>query len=47
LIESDRSILDICFESGFTSTSHFNREFRIQRGLTPREYRNHHTGLSF
>ncbi|MCM2374305.1 AraC family transcriptional regulator [Aporhodopirellula aestuarii] len=39
LIETDRGILQIGFDSGFSSTSYFNRTFRALRDLTPREYR--------
>ncbi len=36
---SNRSILDIALESGFASLGPFNRSFREETGLTPREYR--------
>jgi AraC-like DNA-binding protein len=40
LLESDTfSITDVCFESGFLNISNFNRSFRRERGMTPREYR--------
>jgi len=39
LSETDRSITDICFQSGFGNVSNFNRVFRRLRGATPRDYR--------
>lgn len=40
LLESDAlSITDICFECGFQNISNFNRNFRHEKGMTPREYR--------
>ena len=42
LLDSDRSILDICHDSGFSSTSNFNGTFRKLRNMSPRQYRNQH-----
>ncbi len=40
LLESDAlSVTDICFECGFQNISNFNRSFRHEKGMTPREYR--------
>jgi AraC-like DNA-binding protein len=39
LIETDRSILDICLAVGFENSSNFNRRFRQFRAMAPREYR--------
>ncbi len=39
LIETERPISDIAFGSGFHNLSNFNRRFRAQKGLSPREYR--------
>lgn len=39
LIESDLSISEIAYASGFDNISTFNRAFRIKRGLSPREFR--------
>jgi AraC-like DNA-binding protein len=40
LLESEAlSITDICFECGFQNISNFNRNFRHEKGMTPREYR--------
>lgn len=41
LTETDRSILSISLEAGFSNLSNFNRRFRSLRGMTPREYRSH------
>lgn len=40
LVYSDKSITAICFECGFSSLSHFLREFKKQNGMTPTEFRN-------
>lgn len=45
LIESDKQVLEICYESGFDSASYFNRMFKRLRGTTPRQYRSDHNGL--
>jgi AraC-like DNA-binding protein len=38
LLNKDMSIVDICYKSGFTNLSHFNRKFKKQTGLTPSKY---------
>ncbi|GAA4277337.1 AraC family transcriptional regulator [Aquimarina mytili] len=40
LHEKQISITDICFESGFSNFSHFNKLFKKFTGRTPSEYRN-------
>ncbi len=40
LLESDSlGVTEICFECGFQNISNFNRAFRREKGMTPREYR--------
>jgi AraC-like DNA-binding protein len=40
LLESEGlGVTDICFECGFQNISNFNRNFRREKGMTPREYR--------
>ncbi len=39
LINSDLSIKEICFQSGFVSESVFNHRFKTQVGMTPGDYR--------
>ncbi|HEV3028720.1 MAG TPA: AraC family transcriptional regulator [Planctomycetota bacterium] len=39
LIETERPVSDIAFGSGFNNLSNFNRRFRAQKGLCPRDYR--------
>ena len=39
LVYSDKSVTRICFECGFSSLSHFLREFKKQNGITPTEFR--------
>lgn len=39
IINSTKSITEICFEAGYTNFSHFSRSFKKKYGLSPREYR--------
>ncbi|MEO0794811.1 MAG: AraC family transcriptional regulator [Verrucomicrobiota bacterium] len=39
LSTTDRSILDVCYASGFNNLSNFNRRFKEVREMTPKEYR--------
>ena len=39
LIETDKSTLDICFESGFGNYSNFSRQFKRLKAVSPREMR--------
>lgn len=40
LIEKRKSIQEICFDTGFTNLSHFNRTFKKVTGKTPTSYLN-------
>jgi AraC-like DNA-binding protein len=44
LKEKDYSIVVVCYESGFTNLSNFNRHFKLITGKTPLEYRKHFQG---
>jgi len=35
----DRSVAEVCFESGFGNVSHFNKQFRLLTGHSPLQYR--------
>jgi AraC-like DNA-binding protein len=39
LSETDKSISDICYDSGFESLTYFNRIFLKKKGIRPREFR--------
>ncbi|WP_234734444.1 helix-turn-helix domain-containing protein [Tellurirhabdus bombi] len=39
LLTTDRSISDVCYESGFNNLSHFNKVFKVRTGQTPSAYR--------
>ena len=39
LLETDESVLDIAYSSGFTNLSNFNRRFKEAKGHAPRAYR--------
>jgi len=40
LRDSDRTVVDIAFDSGFANLSNFNRRFREIMNMTPKDYRN-------
>jgi AraC-like DNA-binding protein len=39
LKETDMSVLEICYESGFNNLSNFNRQFKIRHTISPKQYR--------
>jgi AraC-like DNA-binding protein len=39
LIESDRTVAEICYACGFHNLANFNRRFRQLKGVTPTDYR--------
>jgi len=39
LMDSEQTISEICFESGFNNVSNFNRTFKKKRGVTPSDFR--------
>ena len=39
LLKTDKSVAEICFESGFGDIPYFNRTFKKLKGITPKEYR--------
>ena len=41
IAETDLSISDICYRSGFRNLSNFNRQFKRQYGMAPLKYRKH------
>jgi AraC-like DNA-binding protein len=40
MINTDKTISTICYDTGYNNISHFNRQFKLVTGLTPGEYRN-------
>jgi len=42
LIETEKSVTEICFESGFSTISNFNKRFREIKQCSPRELRRTH-----
>lgn len=42
LLETDKSISEICYESGFNNFSNFNRYFKLLTTYTPLQYRKKH-----
>jgi AraC-like DNA-binding protein/quercetin dioxygenase-like cupin family protein len=39
LLETDRTVTQVCYAAGFNNLSNFNRRFRDLKGVTPREFR--------
>ena len=39
LVDTNRTVAEICYECGFNNLSNFNRIFKGKRGYTPREFR--------
>ena len=39
LLETDRTVAEICYDSGFSNLSNFNRQFLRLRKISPRDYR--------
>lgn len=39
LMQTDRSVGEICYESGFNNLSNFNRHFKVFHQMQPREFR--------
>jgi len=42
LVDSTKSISEVCFECGFNNLSYFNRIFKKKKGMTPKEFRSHY-----
>ena len=45
MIDSDKSISEICFACGFNNISNFNRIFKKKQGQTPTDFRNNFHGV--
>ena len=39
LLSTDENVSQVCFESGFSNLSNFNRIFKKQMGVSPKDYR--------
>jgi len=39
LLETDRTVAEVCYDSGFANLSNFNRQFLKLRKVSPRDYR--------
>lgn len=39
LMDKNLSVLDVAIDSGFNNMSHFNKQFKLITGVTPKEYR--------
>ena len=45
LMDQDLIITEVCFDSGFNNISHFNKQFKKTKGVTPSEYRKRFKGF--
>ena len=45
LLETDKTVVEICYESGFNNLSNFNRQFLRLRKTSPRDYRRNRSPL--
>lgn len=45
LLVTDKTLLDICIESGFSDPKYFNKNFKEQYGCLPRQYRTNFQNL--
>ena len=45
LLVTDKTLLDICIESGFSDPKYFNKSFKEQYGCLPRQYRTNFQNL--
>ncbi|MDA3879332.1 MAG: AraC family transcriptional regulator [Prolixibacteraceae bacterium] len=45
LIETNKSVSEICYECGFNNISNFNRTFKKKQKCTPSEFRNNFIGV--
>ncbi|WP_169818764.1 AraC family transcriptional regulator [Niabella ginsenosidivorans] len=43
LMQEDRAVTEVCYESGFQNLSNFNEQFKKITGLTPKKYQLTHT----
>ena len=39
LLETNRSISEICYECGYNNPAHFNTQFKSVKGMPPRRFR--------
>jgi AraC-like DNA-binding protein len=39
LVETDRTVTEVCYATGFNNISNFNRRFRELKGVSPRDFR--------
>jgi len=39
LVNTDLNVNEVCYESGFKNTSHFNKAFKLKFALTPNQFR--------
>lgn len=47
IVNSDKTISSICYETGYNNISHFNRQFKKITGLTPGEYKKKYLETSY
>lgn len=45
LIDTSKTITEICYECGFNNISNFNRTFKRKKNTTPKEFREHYSKM--
>lgn len=45
LVDTNKTIAEICFECGFNNLSNFNRIFKKRKGYTPKEFRENYSKM--
>jgi len=45
LIDTNKTISEICYECGFNNLSNFNRLFKKRKGITPKEFRDNYSKM--
>jgi len=45
LVDTNKTISEICYKCGFNNLSNFNRLFKKRKGITPKEFRDNYTKM--
>ncbi len=45
LVDTNKTIAEICYDCGFNNLSNFNRLFKKRKGVTPKEFRENYSKM--